>query len=184
MNTNDARVRYTKMVIENVFLELLKEKPYTKITVKEICDKAQINRSTFYKHYLDVPDLLNQLENNLFEQIDNLFNEYPVDFESFLLEITKRIKNKEFNYNLLGSKNGDNEFMNKLFKYCYDKGYPLMKQNLPNIDDEKSNFIYTFLSAGSGSVLNTWLSSNMKMEAKEVVDLIMQLCEISIKRLK
>lgn len=47
----DARVRYTVHMIQNVFLELLKEKPVAKITVKEICEHAEINRSTFYKHY-------------------------------------------------------------------------------------------------------------------------------------
>ena len=45
----DARVRYTVHMIQNVFLELLKEKPVAKITVKEICEHAEINRSTFYK---------------------------------------------------------------------------------------------------------------------------------------
>ena len=184
MNTNDARVRYTKMIIEKVFLDLLKEKSYTKITVKEICNKAQINRSTFYKHYQDVPNLLEQLENNLFKEIDNLFEEYPSDFESFLLEIVTKIKNKEFNFDLLGSKNGDKELMTKLFKYCYGKGYPIMKQNLPNVDDEKSNLIYTFLSTGSGAVLNAWLISGMSMKPEKVVDLIMQLCTVSIKRIK
>ena len=47
----DARVRYTVHMIQNIFLELLKEKPIAKITVKEICERAEINRSTFYKHY-------------------------------------------------------------------------------------------------------------------------------------
>ena len=50
----DARVRYTVHMIQNIFLELLKEKPVAKITVKEICERAEINRSTFYKHYQDV----------------------------------------------------------------------------------------------------------------------------------
>ena len=42
----DARVRYTVHMIQNIFLELLKEKPIAKITVKEICERAEINRST------------------------------------------------------------------------------------------------------------------------------------------
>ena len=54
----DARVRYTVHMIQNIFLELLKEKPVAKITVKEICERAEINRSTFYKHYQDVSMIL------------------------------------------------------------------------------------------------------------------------------
>lgn len=46
----DARVRYTCKVIQDAFLDILKEKPISRITVKEVCDKAEINRGTFYKH--------------------------------------------------------------------------------------------------------------------------------------
>ena len=49
----DARVRFTRKIIQETFLDLLKDKPISKITVKEICDKAKINRGTFYKHYQD-----------------------------------------------------------------------------------------------------------------------------------
>ena len=58
----DARVRYTKMMIQQTFLDLLMQKPISKITVKEICDIAQINRATFYKHYQDTYDLLEQFQ--------------------------------------------------------------------------------------------------------------------------
>ena len=68
----DARVRYTVHMIQNVFLELLKEKPVAKITVKEICEHAEINRSTFYKHYQDVYDLMEKLENEAVEAFEKL----------------------------------------------------------------------------------------------------------------
>ena len=58
----DARVRYTRKIIQETFLDLLKDKPISKITVKEICDKAEINRGTFYKHYQDCYDLLEKIE--------------------------------------------------------------------------------------------------------------------------
>ena len=54
----DARVRYTKMVIKQCFFRLIRQKSISKITVKEICEFAQINRSTFYKYYADPYDLL------------------------------------------------------------------------------------------------------------------------------
>lgn len=49
----DARVRYTRMRIREAFFECLEKKPINKITVKEICDIAEINRATFYTHYAD-----------------------------------------------------------------------------------------------------------------------------------
>lgn len=58
----DARVRYTQNIIRDTFLDLLKEKPIHKITIKEICEIAEINRGTFYKHYEDIYDLMQKLE--------------------------------------------------------------------------------------------------------------------------
>ena len=54
----DARVKYTKMVLKKALLELMQHKPVNKITVKEICERAELNRATFYAHYSDCFDLL------------------------------------------------------------------------------------------------------------------------------
>ena len=48
MEKLDARKRYTQMVLKQSFLKLLKEKPVNRITVKEVCALAQLNRATFY----------------------------------------------------------------------------------------------------------------------------------------
>ena len=51
----------TKEAIVNAFWELLEEKPYNKITVKDIVDRCQINRNTFYYHFHDIPELLESI---------------------------------------------------------------------------------------------------------------------------
>ena len=48
----DARVKYTKMVLKKALLELMQHKPVNKITVKEICERAELNRATFYAHLI------------------------------------------------------------------------------------------------------------------------------------
>ena len=65
----DARVRYTKMIIKKTLIDLLKTQSISKISVKEICDTAQINRSTFYKHYNNVYDLVEKIENELISEL-------------------------------------------------------------------------------------------------------------------
>lgn len=54
----------TKTAIIDAFLQLLEEKPYNKITVKNIVELCQINRNTFYYHFQDIPDLLEQIIKN------------------------------------------------------------------------------------------------------------------------
>ena len=46
----DARVRYTQKVLKEVLLQLLEQKPVNRITVKEVCERAELNRTTFYTH--------------------------------------------------------------------------------------------------------------------------------------
>lgn len=58
-------VRETKMRIQQTFLQLMQKKPYTKISIREISEQANINRSTFYLHYQDVYDLMEQIEDEL-----------------------------------------------------------------------------------------------------------------------
>ena len=47
----DIRVKKTKRAIQKAFIALLREKPIEKITVKEIAERAEINKTTFYSHY-------------------------------------------------------------------------------------------------------------------------------------
>ena len=63
----DIRIEKTKTAIHNTFLELRSKKPLEKITIKELCEKAQINKSTFYSHYKDIYDLYDAYEKDIFK---------------------------------------------------------------------------------------------------------------------
>lgn len=61
----DRRTQYTRMVIREALYKLLKKNPLVHITVKEICEEAQINRATFYRNYRDIYDLFESIEQEL-----------------------------------------------------------------------------------------------------------------------
>lgn len=65
-NVIDRRTRYTQQTIKDSFLSLLKEKPFSKITVTEVCRMSEINRGTFYLHYYDIDDVLDSLLEDVF----------------------------------------------------------------------------------------------------------------------
>ena len=65
----DRRTRYTKNIIKESYLELLGELPPSKVTVTEVCRRADINRGTFYLHYEDLPQVMEELENAAYEEI-------------------------------------------------------------------------------------------------------------------
>ena len=61
----DKRIEKTKYAIKKAFMELRKKKPFEKITVKELCELAYINKSTFYSHYEDIYALSDAMEMNI-----------------------------------------------------------------------------------------------------------------------
>ena len=75
----NRRVLYTQKVIRESLLELLKEKDIYKVTVTDICKKADINRGTFYSHYKDAHDLLTSMENEFFDTAYNFVKDYSDD---------------------------------------------------------------------------------------------------------
>lgn len=65
----DRRVAYTIKVIQEAYAEIYRKKHGEKITVAEICKKADINRSTFYLHYTDVAHLNKEIEDKIFDSV-------------------------------------------------------------------------------------------------------------------
>lgn len=87
----DLRIQKTEKAIKNAFLELRAKKSLEKITVKELCTLACINKSTFYSHYEDIYALSETIEQDTVESIINSISrleEYtPGDSEIFTREI-------------------------------------------------------------------------------------------------
>lgn len=69
INPNDPRARRTRRFLQQAFLELLKQKDFASISVQDIVDKAEMNRSTFYSHFQDKYELLELTLNTLFSDI-------------------------------------------------------------------------------------------------------------------
>lgn len=107
MNKNtDTRFLKTQTSINNAFIQLMDEIGFSKITVTKIIEIAQINRSTFYSHYLDKFDLLNKIEYNLL-----------MDFKKIALNNDiKELISIEFNYDTFYS------YTYHLVNYMYENG--------------------------------------------------------------
>lgn len=67
-NKVDSRTIHTKALIRRTLLDLMQESPFLKVTVKELCEKAGINRGTFYLHYRDLWAVLEELEDEVLSE--------------------------------------------------------------------------------------------------------------------
>lgn len=74
----DIRIEKTEKAIRNAFIELRSKKALEKITVKELCQAAYINKSTFYSHYEDIYALSDALE---LETVTSIINSISYNYE-------------------------------------------------------------------------------------------------------
>ena len=75
----DRRVRKTKAQLRAGLARLMQKKSIKEITVKELVDEVDINRSTFYLHYSDIYQMLESIENELMDEIAQVIEEHPLD---------------------------------------------------------------------------------------------------------
>lgn len=110
----DRRKKYTRMVLKDSIIELLSEKPITSVTVKEICELADVNRSTFYTHYADQYDLLTKIENEIIDDMNTYLSSYSFTKEDEALLMTQKlveyITDKKLMFEILLNENGDSTF--------------------------------------------------------------------------
>jgi AcrR family transcriptional regulator len=88
----DRRVRKTEQAVQSAFAKLLSEKDITYITIKELCDKADINKSTFYLHYKDIYDCANSFMNCVVDKTIAVMEPYDfTELVNHLPEIVEKI---------------------------------------------------------------------------------------------
>ena len=86
MNKSESKYFATTARMDEAFLELIEKKDFAYITVKEICEKAGVNRSTFYLHYETVGDLLEESVRHI---IDRFVEFMPYDTADFLKKLNE-----------------------------------------------------------------------------------------------
>ena len=173
---SDRRVKYTLMVIRQSFVKLLKQKPISKITIKQICEDADINRATFYAHYLDQYDLLHQIETGIIDDINQYLNNYdlknvskvPAQMLDKILEYIK--ENAEIFKLLLLSSNADIQFQQEITKIIGQQHFSAMAA-----DKEDSEYVFLFFANGSIGLIVKWLNDDMKKPVSEMTNLILKL---------
>ncbi len=173
---SDRRVRYTKQVIKENFLALLLTKPTKKITVKELCEKAEINRTTFYSHYDDIYSLTEELQTESINEIKKRLLQYSSKGNDMILYFVKILQESHPYYSRYIFIDDNSKYFLRLFLECKDfiLSHWISSQQNKTIQTQQE-WLYSFLASGSASVLRTWLMGGMKESAEEVADFLNQL---------
>lgn len=182
----DRRVRYTRNVVRHSFLELLTNKPIGKITVKEICEKADINRATFYAHYESVYDLLDKIEEEFYQEVLGPVNKMEQEDYTGILPalILQNIQKNEELCKAMFGKYGDKEFLAKMMYFARDNSLIAWKKLHPETETEKLEWLYEFIVNGCAGIIQYWAQSGFKTKPEETAGFMAQMFKSCIKTLE
>ena len=172
----DLRTRYTRQVITDAFLQLLRQKPVEHITVKEVCALAQINRSTFYRQYRDCFDLMDQLEQHGLACLDELLQNMEArGTQATLTAMLCALRDNDDLLGLLARQARDEGFLYGVVERCfrYIDGLQARIAAGPSQRAMRS----AFLAAGVGGVIQYWLRSGMQEDPARVAAVMTALCQ-------
>ena len=145
MNENDLRVVKTRENIENAFVELLKTKPLDKVTVVELARAARIHKSTFYLHYLDIPDLYTKTLQKTLRGPLTTADFFPDMFdapEHFMRELTRIVMGNLPNVDLLMQEKNRYLVLDAVADMLRDKVYETGRLKKTRINDIKLDMLF------------------------------------------
>ncbi len=183
---SDLRVKKTKELIKGAFIELVEEKGFDNVTVKDICSKAQINRNTFYLHYYDKIDLLTKLASEIFIEQESSLSITSKD------SITDDLTLKKSIIHLLKVLYKEIEFYRVILLDSNMSGYinsfelELKKRYIKifNINYEKHKMNIDFLFYGISGVIKNWIIkdyASIEVLSSFITDLLIKNAYIIIK---
>lgn len=171
--TEDRRVRRTKKAMYEALARLLSEKPLGAISVREIAEYADINRGTFYLHYRDVYDMVEQLQGEIFEKFNDIVGKYEPKKDTdelfpLLVNLFDLLSENAQLARVLIGKNGDAAFVDRLKKVIREKCFINAQKTFGLPDDERFGYFYHFIVSGCIGIFGAWLSGGMKESSLEM----------------
>ena len=188
MNKSESKYYHTSLLMNQALIELLNKKEYQYITIKEICKKAGVNRSTFYLHYDNINDLL-------YETIDNLNKEFFLCFGEEERDITKKIQNNRKEELVLITPKYLMPYLEHVKKnkvvYQVSAKYPMLMQSLKkykylqkeilfpifssfNILENEKKYISAYYINGVYAIVDEWIKRDCQDDTSFICDLIIK----------
>ena len=168
----DLRIVKTRLQIKEAFLNLRGKLMPEKIKVKDICEEAKINKTTFYKHYTDSLELSNEIDEEVIEKLMSSFPKREKLFES----------SREYVRALLLSLENSSELIKKVFRGKNDvlcskleeRLHALFKDKAKNEDD---SIKISFAVGGFVRIVNDYLFGDTVQDVEKIIDYTVKVLE-------
>ena len=146
----NRKIQMTKKLIRLALFECLKEKDINKITISSLCEKADINRSTFYKYYGSQYDVIKEMEQEVIQLINEQLNDQPK--ETSFIQLLQFLKSNKETIKIFFECNVDNEFPKQVLALdSINNQLEQVSQNDP--------YIKNYILFGSLATIQQWIDA-------------------------
>lgn len=189
----DRRIRRTKRLLRQALAELMNEKEFKDITVKEITERADLNRGTFYFHYTDTYDLKDKIENELIDVFrENLDSYQPTEDNHSVQDIAASvlgyIRENWFIIRTLFRDTTGESLRSKLMRVLEDTIYRVQVTHIQGENDHERKYICRFLANGIVGMVAMWLEQEKEGSLEEISrvvdDLICRIFPVEVREVR
>ncbi len=164
----NQRIRLTKRLLHESLLDLLDKHPVDKISIKELCEHAGINRSTFYAHYGSVRDVIAEIESEITDKVKEICRIKGADPRTNLERICEYLHQMKRTELMLFSNHTDSELSSAFDTFCTE----LYRSGDFAIRPEDERLTFAFINHGMFNLIRTWLTEDIDKTPKEIADLL------------
>ena len=179
MNKSESKYFATAARMDEAFLALLDKKNFAYITVKEICEAAGVNRSTFYLHYADIYDMLCKIEEELIQEIEEALQQYPLGDEhksrKFLCRMFEIMTENREIYKALCGQNGDTNFVVRLENLVAAEALRSLAPLFRQMSKRELSFLYAYCLNGCVGIVKMWLIYDGKETPEEMAGILVRM---------
>ena len=188
MNKKESKYFNTAAKMDKALLELLEKKDFEYITIKEICDKAGVNRSTFYLHYENTVDLLNEATRYVLDEFLAYFEEYKtgsspdpenaelselvfirpecvIPYLTYIKENQRVFKTSVKHFGMMGFET----YYEKLFRHIFD---PILERF--DVPKAERQYMMKFYLTGVTAIAMEWLKNGCRDPIETISDIIIK----------
>ncbi len=173
----DRRIRRTRRLLKESLVDLMSEKAFNDITIKDITERADLNRGTFYLHYADTYSLLKAMETDVLDDFQDMISNYDAlgpetGLMPILLPVISYIvENEEICKNLFEN-NFSNDF-HKAFKNLLQRnGRVILERVFPVCKQAPSDYFFEFITYGLIGTLRKWLDDGLPESEKQIAKMV------------
>lgn len=177
----NQRYLETKQKIQDTFLELLDEKELRNITVSEICKRSGIHRTTFYGHYEDVYDLMNQMLKEMYTELIGFFT---TEKGSRFLGMFELVQEHQTFFRYYLKNEGTQKEIEKLLPVPLQERLDMLVENLGYQSENELLYHQTFFRGGLVAIMRRWLARGCRETPEEMCKIIADEYELPDRKAK